>query len=224
MSMYTTTKLAGLLMLAGLAAGLCSVAPEIDMPGYLTEAGKAPGRVIRAVVCQFILSLTYMGVAVLLYPQLARFGGSLSVGFLGFRIVAVVLSVMGTVLLLALLALSKAYLQYPWPALAVTGDILKVVRDQLNHVFMVLTLCIGNVMLYVLLLRSGLVPSWLPVWGIVAAFLSMIASLLFLGQYTGIATPLYLALNVPAALLELVLGLWLICMRVGGIVKTIDGP
>lgn len=212
MQVHIPTKTAGLLMLIGLIAGICSVAPEIDTPDYLRAAASAPHRVIRAAVCQFILSLTYIGVAVLLYPQLSRSGSCLSVGFLSFRIITAVLSVIGTALLLPLLALGKAYLLQSVPALVVTGDMLKVLRDQLNHVFMVLSLCIGNMMWYGLLLRSGWLPAWLPVWGIIAAWLSIAASLLFLLQLTGIASPLYLLLNAPAALFELVLGVGLMLM------------
>ena len=206
------TRQAGLLILVGMLAGIFSVAPAVDSPEYVTEAAKHSDAVTLAAVFQLAMSLAYIGVAVLLYPVIKRFGSGLSVGFLGFRIVAATLSIVGTVLLIAILVLSQEYSQNPLPdpsALHALGDVLKASRDTVNHAFMVLVLCTGNVLLYALLFQSKLLPRWLSVWGMIGAFLSAGASVLFLFGKLNILTAEYLALNAPTVVHELLLGIWL---------------
>jgi hypothetical protein len=205
-------RLAGLLWLAGMFAGIFSVAPAVDSTNYLTEAAKNSNQVILAAVFQFAMSLAYMGIAILLYPNIKRFGSSLSLGFLSFRIIAVSVSIFGTILLLSIVALSREYSQnaLQHPSLVVLGNVLKISRDYTNHVFMILFLCSGNYIFYLLLFKARLIPRWLSVWGIITAFLSVSASILFLFRKVDIITYEYLALNAPTAIQELVLGVWLL--------------
>lgn len=205
-------KWAGMLWLASILAGALSVAPAIDSTNYLIEAAQNFNQVVFAAVFQFAMSLAYMGVAILLYPNIKKFDSGLSIGFLSFRIIAVSLSIIGTILLLSILALSQEYVQNPLQnsALIVLGNVLKISRDHTNHVFMILALCSGNCLFYLLLFKSKLIPRWLSMGGIITALLSISASILFLFQKVDIITYEYLALNVPTAIQELVLGVWLI--------------
>ncbi|UII33586.1 DUF4386 domain-containing protein [Fulvivirga ulvae] len=207
------TRFAGLFMIVGMAAGLFSVAPAIDSRHYLTEAAAHFNQVIIGAVFQFIMALSYLGVALLLYPIIRRFSGSLAIGFLSFRIIATNLVIFGTILLLLILALSNEFVSNsPENAsnFQALGNALKITRDYINHVFMVLILCIGNFILYILLIRSKLIPLWLSVWGLVGTLLSAVASMLILFHIVEVITSEYLVLNMPTAVLELVLGMWLI--------------
>lgn len=206
-------RLAGLLSVAGMFAGVFSVAPAIDSATYLTEAAAHTDDVIVAAIFQFAMSLSYAGVAALLYPVVRRFGNSLSIGYFSSRIIAATLSIVGTILLLSLLVLSREFVHRPSQDILATealGNVLKASRDHVNHVFMVFVLCTGNFLLYVLLLRSRLIPRWLSVWGMAGAALSVTASTLVLFGSVDIITPRYLALNTPTAIHELVLGVWMI--------------
>ncbi|SHG62375.1 DUF4386 domain-containing protein [Pedobacter caeni] len=205
-------RIAGVLILTGMCAGIFSVAPAIDSRDYITIASKNSNQVIFAAVFQFVMCLTYMGTAILLYPIIKKFSQSLSIGFLSFRIVAATLSIIGTVLLLSILAVSQEHLQNPLrtsSAPELLGNVLKTSRDYINHVFMVLVLCTGNYLCYSLLYSAKLIPQWLSVWGMTSAFLSVSASILVLFRQVDIITYEYLALNVPTAIHELVFGLWL---------------
>ena len=75
---------------------------------------------------------------------------------------------------------------------------------------MILVLCTGNFMFYILLIKSKLIPQWLSAWGLIGAMLSAIASFLVLFRIVDIITPEYMILNVPTALQELILAIWLI--------------
>jgi hypothetical protein len=206
-------RFAGFLFLVGMLAGGFSVAPAIDSASYLTEAASNSNQVIVAALFQFMMSLTYIGIAILLYPAIKKFSGSLSIGFLSLRIIAATLIIFGVILLLSVLVLSQTYKENPSQtklAFDALGDMLKITRDYINHVFMILVLCVGNFMFYILLLKSKLIPQWLSIWGIFGNALSAIASILTLFQVLEIMTMEYLGLNAPTAIQELVLGTWLI--------------
>jgi len=206
------TRLAGTLIIAGMAAGIFSVVPAIDSSNYLTEAAANSTQVIIGAIFQFIMALCYMGFAILLYPLLNSFGKSLSLGFFGFRILSAALVIFGTILLLAIFALSQEFVSSSAQKsmeFKVIGNVLKTTRDSINHIFMVLALCVGNLMFYILLIRSKLIPKWLSIWGVIGTLLAASASILLLFRIVEVITIQYVILNVPIAILELTLGIWL---------------
>lgn len=208
-----TGRVTGFLFLGAMLAGIFSVAPAVDGAAYLTEAAANPHQVIMAAICQFIMGLAYLGIAVLVYPLVKGFGSSLSTGFLSMRIIVATLVVIGTILLPAILVLSQKYVEKPSHdvlTFEILGHVLKSTRDHINHVFMILVLCMGNLMLYTLFLKSRLIPKWLSVCGLIGNVLSATASVLVLFQAVEIITTEYLCLNAVTALQELILGIWLI--------------
>ncbi len=131
---------------------------------------------------------------------------------MSLRLIAATLVIFGTILLLSILSLSQesvGHLSQNSSDLEIFGNVLKSIRDYVNHIFMVFILCASNMMFYILLIRSKLIPKWIAVWGLIGAILSIIASFLILFQVIEIITPEYLMLNIPTALLELILGVWL---------------
>ncbi len=213
MNIRNKVRLAGLLNLAGMIAGVFSVAPAIDSTDYLTEASQNYSQVVVAAIFQFILSLTYIGFTILIYPVVKNLSDSLSIGFLSFRILAVSVSVIGIVLLLSTLTLSEFFVQNALEdvsTFSTLGIVLKSTRDAINHIFMVLLLCSGNIILYILFFKTKIIPRWIALWGMGAATLSIFASVLILFNAVDIITPEYLIINVPTALFELFFGGWLI--------------
>lgn len=220
-----TARFAGLLIIVAMAAGILSVAPSVDSVQYLKESVNNTNQVITAAAFQFIMGLAYMGVALLFYPLVKQFGKGLAVGFLSFRIIAATLVVIGTLLLLSILALSSEYTkQLPQDGIVLeaVGNMLKISRDYINHVFMIIVLCIGNVLLYLLLIKSRLIPRWLSFWGLVGALLSIIASVLVLFNTVDIITTEYIVLNAPTGLQEIVLAVWLITKGFDKEVLSVD--
>lgn len=206
------TRFAGSLLIFAMIAGILSVAPSVDSAKYLTQAAIEVNQVIMASLFQFLMGLAYIGFAILLYPLIKKHGETLAVGFLSFRIMAASLVMVGTIILLAILVLSKQYasLEAQEPTyLIALGNMLKISRDYINHVFMILVWSIGNLIFYTLLIKSKLIPRWLSAWGLLGALLAAIASLLVLFEIFNVITTEYIALNVPAALSELVMGIWL---------------
>ena len=207
------TRWTGILILIGMVAGIFSVAPAIDSPNYLSEGATNFNQVIIAAIFQLLMSLAYIGIAIFLFPIIRQTSIHLSVGFLSFRIIAVTLSFLGTLLLLSTLILSQDFVTQSAPNLAfyeTFGHLLKSTRDYINHIFMVIVLCLGNVLLYVSFIKTKLIPEWLSIWGIFSCCLSILASLLVLFGMIEIITSEYLLLNAPTGLQELVLAFWFI--------------
>ncbi|MGG5487856.1 DUF4386 domain-containing protein [Gaetbulibacter sp. PBL-D1] len=206
-------KLAGFLIILGMITGILSIASAVDSPNYLTEAAANATQVSTAALFQFVLCLTYLGFAILLYPIVKKHNERLALGFLSFRIIAGVILIIGTVILLSILAVSQEFVKITSEnqmAFEAFGNVLKSTRDYINHIFMVFTIGAGNLMVYILFLKAKLIPKWLSVWGILGTILSIVASVLLLFGIVEVITVEYLALNVPTGLFELVLGIRLI--------------
>jgi hypothetical protein len=206
-------KVTGILLISGMVAGILSIAPSVDAPDFLIKAAANSNQVIIGAIFQFIMSIAYLGVAIILYPILRKFNDNLALGFLSFRIVATVFIIIGTVFLLLILMLSQEFVKaVPQDAsyFQILGDLLRMSRDLVNHVFMILTLSVGGLMLYFVLFRTRLIPRWLSIWGLIGTTSTMLASLLVMFHSIDIITPVYFILNTPVALLEIILAIWLI--------------
>jgi hypothetical protein len=75
---------------------------------------------------------------------------------------------------------------------------------------LIISLSVGDLLLFCILYRSRFVPRWLSGWGLIGAGLAMLASFLVLFRLVDVVAPLYLAGNAPLALQSLVLAMWLI--------------
>lgn len=205
----------GVLYLSAFVAGILSVAKAVDDTGYLTKAAPNSSKIQRSACFQFMMALFYLGIAITLYPLLKIYDETLAVGFLSFRIIAVLLVLGGTVILLMIVRLSQAYVHVGTqnrPFFNVAGDLLKTARDLVNHGAMIITLCLGGIMLYMILILSGLIPLWLSVWGLFGSLIAIVASILVVVNHVKVLSPTYLILNLPIALQEVVFAMWLIAV------------
>ena len=75
---------------------------------------------------------------------------------------------------------------------------------------MILSLSLGGLMFFYVLFQANLVPRWLSGWGFIGTTSTMFASLLLLFRLIDVITPIYMVLNLPLALQEMVLPVWLI--------------
>ncbi|MFB4284556.1 DUF4386 domain-containing protein [Nonomuraea sp. MTCD27] len=209
------TAIAGALVIVGMIAGALSIVPALEEPHYLALISAHEGQVIAGAFFQSIMIPAYVGFALYLYPTLRKENEALSLGFLGFRLIAATFHLVGVILLPLFLVLGQEFAQAQAGAsgaahLGVLGEMLRTGRDLVNHVALIISLALGDLLLFSVLYRSRLVPRWLSVWGLLGAGLAMSASFLVLFGLTDVVTPLYLAINAPPALHSVVLALWLI--------------
>ena len=203
----------GLLYIIVLVTGILSIVYVIEKPDYLTKVSENANQVFLGAFFQLIMVPAYMGIALLLYPILKKYNETLSLGFVGFKFIAAAFQIIGVITLPLFLILSQEFVKAGFPDVShfqTLGILLRTGRDLLNHVGMIVPLSIGALILYSIFYQSKLIPRCLSGWGFVGAALTIIASLLFMFQLIDLVTPIYIFMNIPLALQEVVLALWLI--------------
>ena len=204
----------GILFIACSAASILSIAPlgtMLDGSNYLAQLAGNSDKVVLAALIEFVWAATAAGIAIGLYPVLRKYGRSLALGSVVGRTVEGMLVMVGTLSLLALLTLGQGSAAAGAAASSqVVGDTLLAVRDWVHGFLMSLSFTVGALLYGYLLYRSRLVPRWLSGWGLIAAGLSLVATV-YAGftQEFGFST-VNTVLNIPIGLQEMALAIWLI--------------
>jgi hypothetical protein len=136
----------------------------------------------------------------------------LALGSVGFRVVEGMLYILGVVGMLSLLALSQEYVKAGASNASifqVSGTLLLAIKEWAGQLG-VITFTVGAMMYYYVFYQSKLIPRWLSGWGILAVAASLAAALLAI---TGLVIPfstVFIVLQLPIAVQEMVLAVWLI--------------
>jgi hypothetical protein len=203
----------GILYVLVFIAGVFSVSNIVDSPDYLTKSAFNSNHINRAAIVQLLMAVFYIAIMILFFPILKNYNKELAIGFLSLRILAVVFTIIGAILLFSILKLSQEYINIPdldSTRYSMAGSQLRYYRDLTNHVGMIVSLCLGSIVLYVILFQSGLIPPWISIWGIIGALIAISASILIMANQLEIKNTTYLILNIPIALQEIVFAIWLI--------------
>lgn len=206
----------GVLLIACSVASIVSViplGPTLDGADRLTELGARDTGVVLTALIELVWAATAAGIAIGLYPVLRTYSRALALGSVAARVVEGVFVLIGTLALLALLTVSQQSLA-AGPAeqssFRPAGDALLALRDWAHGFIAILALAIGALLYYFVLYTSRLIPRWLSGWGLVGAALLVVSTVMAgLAQDFGFTT-VNTVLNIPIALQELVLAVWLI--------------
>ena len=208
-------RVAGVLFITATAASLVSTSllnPVLNGSGYLARIFAHQDRVIAGVSVELLAAFSGAAIAISLYPVLARHRPGLALGSVGFRLIEGILYVAGAVEALLLVTLSQqaASAKAPLsPYFSTTGSLLRALHDQ-TTLAAVLAFYTGACMYYWIFFRTGLVPRWLSGWGLAGVVLGFTAAMLVLFRVTGYMSTPQVVLNVPIAVNEMVLAVWLI--------------
>jgi len=208
-----TAKIAGILIILGIISGILSIVPSVEGENFLNEVYPNKNRVLIGAIFQFLLVPIYIGFSLVLYPVLRKYNKTLSIGFVGFRIMAGVFQLLGIILLPIFILLSQKFLVQTNTNLMfyeTIGEILKLFRDLTNHLGVILATGLGNLLLYYILFKGKLIPVWLSMWGLFGNTLIMIASFLLLFEIFEVVSIEYGIMSIPLVLQEVVLAIWLI--------------
>lgn len=183
----------------------------LDEPDYLINLAAHEGRVIWAVLLFLVAASSAFATAFLLFPILRRHAEGLAAGYVGFRAFENVLYVAGAIGLLIMLTVSQneAVGTAGAPDLLILGTALVALHDWSVSIGTLIFFGLGGMTLNYVLYRSGLIPRWLSVWGLVGAALTFVYGLCgIFGLDTGLGSPLML-LAMPIAVQEMVFAVWL---------------
>ena len=176
-------KLAGVMFLVAMTASLTG--------GMIIERGNNNNYIIFGVVLELINALAVIGIVAALYEPLKKYYPSITVGYMGIRVIEAVVCV------------AAAFI--PVVSLSFNGDtmILTVMRNIITEYAVPTFFGIGAMLLYVMLYRSRLVPKYISVWGVVASIGIMLVMFVSVREIKPV-------LGLPIILNEIYLGIYLL--------------
>ena len=210
-----TAIIVGILFILGFAGafGPVAVKPILDDPMYLARIFENQNTVMMGVLAQLIMALACAGIAIGLYPILKKYNEALALGAVGFRLIENIFQIVAALALLTLLTLSKEAgnaTGFAQAAFQAAGASLHAIHFWSALVLAHFGFCLGALMYYYVFYRSGLIPRWLSVWGIVGILLHLTGALITMfAQVDPFSTSTSL-LSIPVGLNELALAGWLI--------------
>lgn len=150
------------------------------------------------------LGVTFLGA--ILFLTLRKQNEKMALTALGFYILEAALLAASRLEAFALLRLSQEYVAAGQPAhLLVMGQVAYEAMDFGGNTLHMLAFCLGGILFYYLLFRSGVVPAALSFWGLVTIFPLLIGTT---AQIFGYTIPfIFYAPYVP---FELVIALWIL--------------
>jgi hypothetical protein len=188
------------------------LSPILDAPDLLIKVSNNQNQVIIGSLLVLASAFACAGIAIGLYPVLRKHNEALALGSVGFRVMEAMLYIIGVVCTLSLVTLSQGSASAGTANASpfqISGTLLLAVKDSAG-MLSVVTFTMGALMYYYVLFRSKLIPRWLSGWGIVGAALSLACILLTIfGQLIPFST-VFILLQLPIGLQEMVLAVWLI--------------
>ncbi len=186
--------------------------PILDAPDFLIKISANENQVIIGSLLVLLSAFACAGIAIGLYPVLRKNNEALALGSVGLRVMEAMLYIVGVVSVLALLTLSREYVKAGASNAAsfqISGTSLLAVKTWAGQLG-VIAFTLGGMMYYYVFYQSKLIPRWLSGWGFIGAVSSLAAALLTIfGQIIPFST-VFILLQLPIGLQEMVLAVWLI--------------
>ncbi len=208
--------IAGVLFIVATVFSIVSVEiflnPIITAPDYLSKIFANENKILIGSLIHLISAFACAGIAIALYPVLRRYNEGLALGSVGFRITESILYVFDSIFVLSLLPLSQEFLKAGNPSafyFQTLANSLLSMRDW-AVLLAIITFGLAGLMYYYIFYQARLVPRWLSIWGIIAAVLCLTSGILVMFHVLTMLTPIFMALNIPIFLQEMVLAVWLI--------------
>jgi hypothetical protein len=152
-----------LISYSGLIIGGSFLEPVINAPDYLASVYPNKTQVVIGVLFEFANAAAVVGIAAMLFPILKQYGEGLALGYVGFRIIEAVMSVLVSISPLPLIDLSQEYIQAGAPDASyfqIAGTLALAERawaSQMLTVFFIL----GGLIFYYLLYQCRLLPRFI---------------------------------------------------------------
>lgn len=140
---------------------------------YLTAVSANENQVVLGVLLEIMAAAAIVGIPIAMFPILKKYNEGLALGYVGTRIFEGLTLFLNTIILLAILALSKEFVAAGTPDVSyfqTSGTLLLSLRDTIG-ILVDFPFPIGAVMFNYMLYKTKLTPRWLAVLGIVGGAL-----------------------------------------------------
>jgi hypothetical protein len=186
--------------------------PILDAADYLISISANENQVIIGGLLALLAAFASAGIAIGLYPVLKKHHEALALGSVGLRVMEGMLIIVGVVALLSLLTLSQEYVTAGASNASLfqaSGTSLLAVHDWAGKLS-IIAFTLGALMYYYVFYQSKLIPRWLSGWGFLGAALSLAAALLAISGQIIYFSTVFILLQLPIGVQEMVLAVWLI--------------
>jgi hypothetical protein len=188
--------------------------PILDSADYLVEAYPERGTITLGILLEFSCIIAIPLIAVFMFPVLRKYNEALAIGYVGFRFFEAVLFFGVDLKKLSLIDVSKGYLADGGSGATFFENLGSSIQAENTWAFSiyVLVFAIGALIFYWALYESKLVPRFLSIWGIIAAVMILMGTVMSMVEVgTGISDEVFqLVVAAPIAVNEMVLAIWLI--------------
>jgi hypothetical protein len=205
---------AGVLLLLGFSGILAKVFYGDNLTEANFLAGMAPEhvKIMAGAFTVLFMEMCCIGIAIALYPVLKKHSEGLAMGAVGFRTAGAIASMFSPVFVIMALNLSQGFAANGGDAALYTaqGAALLAGHNWLGSAVAVMGWAIGAGMYHWVFFKSGLIPRWLALWGLIGVPFTVAVAVLTAFQVTTPDMALDTFLNIPLGLQEIPLALWLI--------------
>lgn len=209
-SYKTIARIVGVLFIVGSATAIVggSLLLPLSEPDFLAATEGAQAQIVSGVLLELVLVISVIGIAAMMYPVLKGHNDGLAIGYVGARGLEGVLLLAAAVTALVVLSLGQDFTAGSAGAMPVRETLLAT-REWTYLIGSLVMLGVSAVVLNSMLYRSGLVPGWLSIWGLLAGVLIAMRGLveMYGVDLSGVTQGV---LAAPIAVQEMVLAVWLI--------------
>ena len=226
MSAYNrTARIAGALFLAAMVTSLTGgvwLESIVTAEDYLATASANETQLLLGALLELTNCLAVLGIASVLFPLMRRHNEALATGYLGTRIVEVVVLAVAAVSPLLIVTLSQEYLAAGAADAAyfeTAGALVMAARGQLASLLTPIFFSLAALLLYIFLYQTKLVPRFISMWGLIAVVALFTWNMV---EAFGLHISAGMVFALPMILNEVFLGLWLLVRGFNGSAELAD--
>lgn len=199
-----------------LFVGEALYSPILDSADDPGAAHTQRARVVLGILIEFMAVPAVIMISATLFPILRRHAENLALAYVGVRVLEGAILTVSYVAQLSRLGLSQSYAEGGQSAGVAEplGDLLRSIDDWAGTtgLLYLVTFCLGSLVLFTVLYRARLIPRPIAGWGLLAAVVLLVGTILanldLAGPLSGAS--LQIAFAAPIAVAELMLAGWLI--------------
>jgi hypothetical protein len=179
------------------------------VPGNISETmlkiADNPWLMRTTILLDMLTALGVIFLGVILFLTLRKQNEEMALVALGFYILEAALLAVSRTEAFSLLRISQEYAATANPALQAMGQLAYESMDYAGNTLHMLAFCLGGILFYYLLYKSGAVPRAMSLWGLIATFPMLIGTLTQVFGYT-----IPFIFYVPYVPFELVIAVWIL--------------